>query len=209
MTHLITSPVDTLLSPLQIVAGVAAKQSTWPILQHALIRKRGGELEMLASNIDMEISARELVGDPSEDFETTLDARKLYSILRALPKRDVTLTQSAEDSVVLKCRRSRFTLRTLPAVDFPRFDARVWHSLSRHRQHERRWHPVRRGVPVGLRRGNRGAQALRRRSEQGVREGCMEWAPVPWHFTQQRDSCAQARTVCAVLRHLRKRMGLR
>ena len=122
MTHLITSPVDTLLSPLQIVAGVAAKQSTLPILQHALIRKRGGELEMLASNIDMEISARELVGDPSEDFETTLDARKLYSILRALPKRDVTLTQSAEDSVVLKCRRSRFTLRTLPAVDFPRFD---------------------------------------------------------------------------------------
>jgi DNA polymerase III subunit beta len=65
--------------------------------------------------------ARTRVED-AEAGETTIPARKLFEIVRALPDGSkVTITQTG-DKVTVSAGRSRFTLASLPANDFPALD---------------------------------------------------------------------------------------
>jgi len=60
--------------------------------------------------------------DDAVDGETTIPARKLFEIIRALPDGSrITVSQSG-DKVTVQAGRSRFTLATLPANDFPSVD---------------------------------------------------------------------------------------
>src|SRR4029078_4240230 len=60
--------------------------------------------------------------DNAQDGETTIPARKLFEIVRALPDGSkVTVSQSG-DKITVQAGRSRFTLASLPANDFPSVD---------------------------------------------------------------------------------------
>ncbi|RDE48849.1 MAG: DNA polymerase III subunit beta [Candidatus Accumulibacter meliphilus] len=116
---LIKTRRDTLLAPLQAVSGIVERRHTLPILSNVLLEKRGNVLTLLATDIEIQITSAS--GDASGDGDgaVTVGARKLQEILRSLP-------EAAEVSLVLDDRRlqvkagkSRFSLQTLPAEDFP------------------------------------------------------------------------------------------
>ena len=110
---------ERLLAALLRVVGIVERRHTLPILANVLMRKRGTAIELTTSDLDLQISTSSDLGGEAADLAITVDARKLVDILRAMPPDQiVTLTQKAQ-RLTLQGGRSRFTLLTLPATDFP------------------------------------------------------------------------------------------
>jgi DNA polymerase-3 subunit beta len=112
---------DELLKSLQLVMGAVERRQTLPILGNILFKSINGILSLTATDLEIEMICV-VISDQMPDFETTIPARKILDICKALPDNsDITLT--IEDTkVLLECGRSRFTLLTLPAKDFPGLD---------------------------------------------------------------------------------------
>jgi DNA polymerase-3 subunit beta len=53
------------------------------------------------------------------NFTTTVGARKLIDILRTMPSDQSVSLESSQNKLILKGGKSRFTLQSLPAEDFP------------------------------------------------------------------------------------------
>ncbi len=109
---------ESLLKPLQTVIGVVERRQTMPVLANVLLLAREGELTLIASDSEVELSAR-IEAPISEQADLTLPGRKLFDILRALPEGANIHLHSEDGRATLKSGRSRYTLATLPADDFP------------------------------------------------------------------------------------------
>ncbi|MDO9217846.1 MAG: DNA polymerase III subunit beta [Lacisediminimonas sp.] len=117
--QLVKTHRDTLLRPLQIVSGIVERRHTLPILANILIRKEGEQVSFLSTDIEVQITTKAAVGSGAEVAATTVAARKLLDILRALPENsDVTLSLTNKRMTV-QSGKSRFALQTLAAEDFP------------------------------------------------------------------------------------------
>ena len=111
---------DDILNPLSAVSGIIERRHTLPILSNVLIEQSGSNLAFLATDIEIQITARTPLQATGEARALTVGARKLVDILRALPDgADLTL-QPQDKRLLVKAGKSRFTLQTLPAEDFPR-----------------------------------------------------------------------------------------
>lgn len=110
---------EKLLSVLQSVAGIVERRHTLPILANVLIRKNGGALQLTTSDLEIQIRTTAELGGDNGSFTTTVGARKLIDILRTMPADQTVSLESSQNKVVLKGGKSRFTLQTLPAEDFP------------------------------------------------------------------------------------------
>lgn len=121
---------EAILSPLQAVIGVVERRQTMPILANVLIVGRGDELSMTATDLEVELVAKTKV-TLQQGGDITLPGRKLLEIVRALPEgANVTVSVEGERATV-RSGKSRFTLATLPAADFPTVeDIRAQQSLS-------------------------------------------------------------------------------
>ncbi|MBN8213606.1 MAG: DNA polymerase III subunit beta [Xanthomonadales bacterium] len=112
---------EVLLKPLAQVVNVVERRQTLPVLANLLARVEGELLSLTGTDLEVEMVARTKVDD-AEAGETTIPARKLFEIVRALPDGSkVTITQVG-DKVTVSAGRSRFTLASLPANDFPALD---------------------------------------------------------------------------------------
>ena len=110
---------DQVLGALQSVAGIVERRHTLPILANVLLRKNGPTVELTTSDLEIQIRTRaELDGDGGA-FTTTVGARKLIDILRTLPADQTVSLESQQAKLLLKAGKSKFTLQTLPAEDFP------------------------------------------------------------------------------------------
>lgn len=110
---------ETLLKPLQLVAGVVERRQTLPVLANVLLAVDQGLLSLTGTDLEVEIVARVPLQEGADDGEITVPARKLLDICRSLPD-DATLNFTYDNQkVTLRSGRSRFTLSTLPASDFP------------------------------------------------------------------------------------------
>ena len=119
---LVQSERNALLAALTAVVGVVERRHTLPILSNFLLEKKGGKLTVLATDLELQVSTQLETTDAGEDFAITIAARKLFDIVRALPD-DAKLKLDTKDSqVVVSAGKSRFTLQTLPAADFPRVE---------------------------------------------------------------------------------------
>ncbi|MEC4720578.1 DNA polymerase III subunit beta [Noviherbaspirillum sp. CPCC 100848] len=117
--QLVKTQRDTLLRPLQIVSGIVERRHTLPILANILIRKDGEKVSFLSTDIEVQITTHADVGVGGEVAATTVAARKLLDILRALPDSgDVTLSL-ANKRMTVQSGKSRFSLQTLAAEEFP------------------------------------------------------------------------------------------
>ena len=75
---------DVLLKPLQQVIGAVEKRNTMPALANILIKAEGNQVQFTAT--DLEIELQSTIDHPVEAAgETTLPARKLMDICKALP----------------------------------------------------------------------------------------------------------------------------
>lgn len=112
---------EDLLAPLQQVIGAVERRQTLPILGNVLMRSSGGDISVTATDLEIEMVAG-VDADATEDFQTTLPARKLLDICKALPEGSQINFSIEESRVSLTSARSRFTLASLPAADFPGLD---------------------------------------------------------------------------------------
>jgi len=115
---------DDLLKPLTQVGGVVERRQTLPILSNVLIKIENGELVITATDLEVELKAKSKIESDIEQ-EFTLPARKLLDICKALPINSDLQIDLNEERAILKSGRSRFTLSTLPAQDFPAIEASV------------------------------------------------------------------------------------
>ena len=112
---------EVFLKPLNQVVNVVERRQTLPVLANLLAQVRDGQLSLTGTDLEVEMVARTAVDD-AQDGETTIPARKLFEIVRALPDGSkVTVSQSG-DKVTVQAGRSRFSLASLPANDFPAID---------------------------------------------------------------------------------------
>jgi len=108
-----------LLGALQAVCGIVERRHTLPVLANVLIRKSGPSIALTTSDLDIEVGHQVELGGDAGEFATTVSARKLIDILKAMPP-DQLVTLTAEPGRLrLQGGRSRFTLHTLPAEQFP------------------------------------------------------------------------------------------
>jgi DNA polymerase-3 subunit beta len=113
------APQQKLLEALQSVAGIVERRHTLPILANVLMRKTGDDIEFTTSDLEIQVRTQATLGGDAGNLATTVGARKLIDILRSLPNdQPVTLT-ATQNKLTLTGGKSRFTLQTLPADDFP------------------------------------------------------------------------------------------
>jgi DNA polymerase-3 subunit beta len=111
---------DDVLTPLAAVSGIIERRHTLPILSNVLIERTGADLSFLATDIEIQITARCSLPGASDARAFTVGARKLVDILRALPEGAEVSLQQQDKRLLVRAGKSRFTLQTLPAEDFPR-----------------------------------------------------------------------------------------
>ncbi len=109
---------DALLKPLQVIGGVVEKRQTLPILSNVLLTLDQEHLTLTGTDLEVELTAStDLSG--ADTGEITLPARKFMDICKSLPEgTDLTITID-EHRALIRSGKSRFTLSTLPAHDFP------------------------------------------------------------------------------------------
>jgi DNA polymerase III subunit beta len=117
---LVKAKRDEILDPLSAVSGIIERRHTLPILSNVLIDRSADALSFLATDIEIQIQARSAASLPGEAHAVTVGARKLVDILRALPEGAEVTLQQQDKRLLVKAGKSRFTLQTLPAEDFPR-----------------------------------------------------------------------------------------
>jgi DNA polymerase-3 subunit beta len=116
--QIIKASRDSILKPLQTVAGIVEKRHTLPILANVLIRKEGDMVSFTGTDMEMQVQTRAAIGSGGESAAVTVSARKLMDILRALPESEVTVVLNGT-KLAVSAGKSRFALQTLPAADFP------------------------------------------------------------------------------------------
>jgi DNA polymerase-3 subunit beta len=110
---------ERVLSVLQSVSGIVERRHTLPILANVLIRKTGSSLQFTTSDLEIQIRTESELDGDAGNFTTTVGARKLIDILRSMPSDQTVSLESSQNKLILKGGKSRFTLQTLPAEDFP------------------------------------------------------------------------------------------
>ncbi len=129
---------ESILKPLQAVIGVVERRQTMAILSHVLLRTEDGKLKITATDLEVELIAEADV-ENSEPGEITVPGRKFYEICRALPDSCQVDFSLSRDRVTLKAGRSRFTLSTLTAADFPTVEELAGEQKLKVGQEDLRW----------------------------------------------------------------------
>jgi DNA polymerase-3 subunit beta len=103
---------------LQLCQGVVEKRSTIPILSNVLLRAEDGRLQMAATDLDVTIlsSCPARITSPGG---VTIEAKRLFDIVRSLPDEDVHITLQENNSLLIDSGTAKFRLLGLPAEDYP------------------------------------------------------------------------------------------
>lgn len=113
---------EDLLTPLQKIIGAVEKKQTMPALSNVLVKAAAHSLVLTATDLEIELETN-LQMHVDEPGETTLPARKLLDICKSLPEESAINISVNSDKASVQSGRSRFTLATLPASDFPVLDS--------------------------------------------------------------------------------------
>jgi len=121
---------ESILGLLQSVIGVVERRQTMPVLANVLVVVKDDQLSLTATDLEVELVAKGTV-TVQQPGEITVPGRKLLDIVRALPEgAQLTVTVEGERAIV-RSGKSRFTLSTLPAAEFPTIeDIRAQQTLT-------------------------------------------------------------------------------
>lgn len=113
---------DALIKPLQLVTGVVERRQTLPVLANVLLALEKSELSLTGTDLEVELIGRVKVEGKSKEGDITVPARKLMDICKALPDGATLKFELDDNKAIIRFGRSRFSLSTLPASDFPSID---------------------------------------------------------------------------------------
>ncbi len=109
---------EELLKPLQLVNGVVERRQTLPILSNVLLSLGENRLALTGTDLEVEIVVR-LALQGGESGQITVPARKFSDICRTLPDGASIEFRLEGDKALIRSGRSRFSLSTLPAAEYP------------------------------------------------------------------------------------------
>ena len=112
---------EDFLKPLQQVIGVVERRQTLPVLGNVLVNATRKQIRLTATDLEVELQAQVTV-PVTEIGDITLPARKLLDICRTLPEEAQLDISVKKDRALVRSGKSRFTLSTLPATEFPVID---------------------------------------------------------------------------------------
>lgn len=109
------------LQGLYLTQGVVEKRNTLPILANVLIEAKGNDIQLTATDLEIGIR-RSCRGKVSQSGSITLNARKLYEIVRELPSEEVLL-KAGGNGVEVTGGRARYRMLSIDPKDFPSIPA--------------------------------------------------------------------------------------
>jgi DNA polymerase-3 subunit beta len=107
-----------LLRELQLFQGIVERKNTMPVLANVLMRASDGQVEMVATDLDVGLRSLCEVQSIGKSGTLTVPAKKLFEIVKALPETDIRIEQD-RSGVRIAAERFESKLSTLPADDFP------------------------------------------------------------------------------------------
>lgn len=116
-----TTQRKDLLNALQTIIGVVERRQTMPILSNVLIRAESDRLIMTATDLELEL-VTDCIAVIAAPGSAAVPARKLLDICRGLPDDAEITLQNDPQQTRIQSGRSRFTLATMQATDWPFLD---------------------------------------------------------------------------------------
>ena len=122
---------NNLLNPLQKIIGIVERKQPLPILSNVLIEKIGSNIRFVATDLEIQISTQLTdENQKSPDAAITVTAKKLQEILKVLPEESKVTLDIQETRLLIKVNKSKFTLQTLPAQDFPKVSEQLEQAIK-------------------------------------------------------------------------------
>jgi DNA polymerase-3 subunit beta len=109
------------LANVHAIAG--QKRSNVQVLTHVMIEAANNVCTLTTTDLDMQAKSA-VPAIVTEEGQITVPAQLLFGIVRALPEgAQIDLTLGEDGQLSLVVGKSNFLLHTIPAADFPKFDA--------------------------------------------------------------------------------------
>jgi DNA polymerase-3 subunit beta len=109
-----------LLATLYWTQSIVERRNTMPILANVLIESQKGEIRMTAT--DLEVGVRgTFEGEVVKEGSVTVNAKKLYEIVREVPDEQVRLKRLENEWVEIRSGKSVFRIVGMDAREFPQF----------------------------------------------------------------------------------------
>ena len=112
---------SSLLKVLKLLVGIVQRRQTLPILGNVLVKAQEGSIVLITTDLEIEL----IMSVPCEVIKTgevTIPARKWLDICQNLSDGSQLKIDLKNERITIQSGKSRFTLSTLPASEFPRFD---------------------------------------------------------------------------------------
>lgn len=117
---------ETILKPLQVVIGIVERKQTLPILSNVLMEHQDGRVRFTATDLEIQITTTADINQKDgTERSVTIGGKKLLEILRVLPDESRVSIDTKENKAQIKTNKSRFSLQTLPAQDFPKLNSQL------------------------------------------------------------------------------------
>ncbi len=112
---------EDLLKPLQCVIGIVERKQPLPILSNVLLKKSKDGIQLVSTDLEIQIESTAPISfsDVTGVNAITISGKKLQDILKSLPEESMMSLENQETKLLVKANKSRFSLQTLPAQDFP------------------------------------------------------------------------------------------
>ncbi len=114
---------DALLKPLQLVCGAVEKKANMPILANVLMEVSNNSLKMTGTDLEVELVDQTSVQGDIIEGRTTVPSKKFLDIVKSLPEQTELHIEQQDNKLLLRSGRSRFSLATLPADEYPNVEA--------------------------------------------------------------------------------------
>lgn len=122
---------DHLLNPLQKIIGIVERTKPLPIISNVLIEKIKSDIRLITTDLEIQISTQfTSENQTGPDTAITVGAKKLQEILKVLPEGSKATLDIQENRLLIKANKSKFTLQTLPAQDFPKVSEQLDQSVQ-------------------------------------------------------------------------------
>lgn len=112
---------NELIKPLLAVGGVVERKQPLPILSNVLLRKNEQGIQIVSTDLEIQIEVQLNIELPDTNGPEaiTVSAKKFQDILKAIPDESLVSLDVQENKLQVKANKSKFSLQTLPAQDFP------------------------------------------------------------------------------------------
>lgn len=108
------------IKTLQRMQGIVEKRNTMPILSNILLETKKTKIDITATDLEIYIKDSTLA-NINEEGSVTINARKIFEIIKELPEDNISISTTKEDKMTIKSGKARFTVMGLSAKDFPVF----------------------------------------------------------------------------------------